>query len=149
MVRMLRNAAYPVERVRKRVAFGKAVTEDIRSSRRWRLQRYLSTGEPLWNVQAVASVLSSMHQTNRFSWINRELAEIYTEESADVEAISIREFCELPTPTSMFDKNGVFVVMKLEQVSCLLLSRRGRGRRYANIGSSLAPIVLWTRSSTT
>jgi cytidine deaminase len=29
---------------------------------------------------------------------------------------SIREFCELPTPVFMFDKDGAFVVMKLEQV---------------------------------
>ena len=30
---------------------------------------------------------------------------------------SIREFCELQTPIFMFDKDGAFVVMKLEQVS--------------------------------
>lgn len=29
---------------------------------------------------------------------------------------SIREFCELETPILMFDKDGAFVVMKLEQV---------------------------------
>ena len=33
--------------------------------------------------------------------------------------VSIREFCELPTPVFMFDKDGAFVVMKLEQVHCL------------------------------
>jgi hypothetical protein len=31
---------------------------------------------------------------------------------------SIREFCEVDTPIFMFDKNGFFQVMKLEQV-CL------------------------------
>ena len=30
---------------------------------------------------------------------------------------SIREFCELRTPIFMFDKDGSFVVMRLEQVS--------------------------------
>jgi hypothetical protein len=35
---------------------------------------------------------------------------------------SIREFCELQTPIFMFDKDGAFVVMKLEQVFiCLLI----------------------------
>jgi hypothetical protein len=29
---------------------------------------------------------------------------------------SIREFCDLQTPIFMFDKDGAFVVMKLEQV---------------------------------
>jgi hypothetical protein len=29
---------------------------------------------------------------------------------------SIREFCELQTPIFMFDKDGAFVVMRLEQV---------------------------------
>ena len=29
---------------------------------------------------------------------------------------SIREFCDLDTPILMFDKDGAFVVMKLEQV---------------------------------
>jgi hypothetical protein len=38
---------------------------------------------------------------------------------ADYEAISIREFCELPTPIIMFDKDGAFVVMKLEKVRFL------------------------------
>jgi hypothetical protein len=28
---------------------------------------------------------------------------------------SIREFCELQTPIFMFDKDGAFVVMRLEQ----------------------------------
>lgn len=29
---------------------------------------------------------------------------------------SIREFCELDTPIFMFDKDGAFIVLKLEQV---------------------------------
>jgi len=39
------------------------------------------------------------------------------------DGFSIREFCELQTPIFMFDKDGAFVVMKLEQVSvcCLVL----------------------------
>jgi hypothetical protein len=36
---------------------------------------------------------------------------------ADCYDVSIREFCELQTPIFMFDKDGAFVVMKLEQVS--------------------------------
>ena len=39
---------------------------------------------------------------------------------ADKKPFSIREFCELPTPIFMFDKDGAFVVMKLEQVYRLL-----------------------------
>lgn len=35
---------------------------------------------------------------------------------------SIREFCELDMPILMFDKDGSFVVMRLEQV-CDFLSR--------------------------
>lgn len=32
-------------------------------------------------------------------------------------AVSIREFCDFPTPIFMFDKDGNFVVMKLKEVS--------------------------------
>ena len=46
---------------------------------------------------------------------------VVKEHVADVDT-SIREFCELSTPIFMFDKDGAFVVMKLEQV-CLLLSK--------------------------
>ena len=53
------------------------------------------------------------------------LALAVVEKRADIEATSIREFCELPTPVFMFDKNGDFVVMKLEQVSCLKLPDLG------------------------
>lgn len=35
---------------------------------------------------------------------------------ADVMFQSIREFCALDTPIFMFDKDGAFVVMKLEEV---------------------------------
>lgn len=35
---------------------------------------------------------------------------------------SIREFCNLQTPIIMFDKDGSFVVMKLEQV-CFVAAR--------------------------
>jgi hypothetical protein len=35
---------------------------------------------------------------------------------ADFLMYSIREFCDLQTPIFMFDKDGAFVVMKLEQV---------------------------------
>jgi hypothetical protein len=34
---------------------------------------------------------------------------------------SIREFCDLSMPIFMFDKNGDFVVMKLEMVCIMLL----------------------------
>jgi cytidine deaminase len=37
---------------------------------------------------------------------------------------SIREFCELDTPIVMFDRDGMFVVMRLEQV-CVLPWERG------------------------
>ncbi len=49
---------------------------------------------------------------------------------AEYEPISIREFCELPTPVLMFDKDGAFVVMKLEQVCRLLQFKRSRS--YSN-----------------
>jgi hypothetical protein len=39
------------------------------------------------------------------------------ENKIDCCGVSIREFCELQTPIFMFDKDGAFVVMKLEQVS--------------------------------
>ena len=31
--------------------------------------------------------------------------------------LSIREFCDLDLPILMFDKDGAYIVMKLEQVS--------------------------------
>jgi hypothetical protein len=47
----------------------------------------------------------------------------------------------------MFDKDGAFVVMKLEQVS--LLSRQRLGCNYAEFVLQVAPIVVWTRGSST
>jgi cytidine deaminase len=48
---------------------------------------------------------------------------------------SIREFCELQMPIFMFDKDGAFVVMKLEQ-ACILLFKDG----YTLISSQLLPL---------
>lgn len=38
-------------------------------------------------------------------------------DGADMRRNSIREFCDLKMPLLMFDKDGNFVVLKLEEVS--------------------------------
>lgn len=47
----------------------------------------------------------------------------YLVRETDCGGSSIREFCELQTPIFMFDKDGAFIVLKLEQVSvcCFVL----------------------------
>lgn len=56
-------------------------------------------------------------------------------------ACSIREFCELDTPIFMFDKDGMFVVMRLEQVrflyAMILLD-------YRLIQGAVITIVIWS-----
>jgi hypothetical protein len=64
---------------------------------------------------------------------------------ADDEDISIREFCELPTPIFMFDKDGAFVVMRLEQV-CRLFLLLYEVESMLSFHPPAAPIVLWTGS---
>jgi len=59
--------------------------------------------------------------------------------------LSIREFCELQTPIFMFDKDGAFVVMKLEQVGSLLQTHRGGN--CAKVRVPVASTVVWTGSS--
>lgn len=52
-------------------------------------------------------------------WGSRE--ELGNKGQVGLTLCSIREFCELKTPIFMFDKDGAFVVMRLEQVSPLFL----------------------------
>jgi hypothetical protein len=56
-------------------------------------------------------------------------------ECADTDVYSIREFCDLEMPIIMFDKDGAFVVMRLEQV---------RGYAWRSLGFVFTDVCLAT-----
>ena len=57
---------------------------------------------------------------------------------------SIREFCEIDTPIFMFDKDGSYVVMRLEQVCDFIHVRNGTNTDGLDI---VVTNVVWTGSS--
>ncbi|EKD16259.1 uncharacterized protein L3040_009507 [Drepanopeziza brunnea f. sp. 'multigermtubi'] len=96
----IENAAYPVGTCAERVAFGKAVTEG----------HYRGAGEGGEEKQG-------MEGRGR----GFKAVAVCTDISPPASPCGmcrqfIREFCDLDTPILMFDKDGSYVVMRLEQL---------------------------------
>ncbi|PQE11551.1 cytidine deaminase protein [Rutstroemia sp. NJR-2017a WRK4] len=95
------NASYPVGTCAERVAFGKAVTE---GHKKFKAVAVATDISPPASPCGMCRQLVTLEDQLLDTWANL----------CDVN--SIREFCDLSMPIFMFDKNGDFVVMKLESL---------------------------------
>ncbi|KAK8126477.1 cytidine deaminase-like protein [Apiospora kogelbergensis] len=101
------NAAYPVGTCAERVAFGKAVTEGHKKFKAVAVATDIAPpASPCGMCRQLLVLLYPVAH-------RRDICHVLI---CGTNLGSIREFCDLSTPILMFDKNGDYLVQKLEEL---------------------------------